>query len=281
MNANHKSLTDHIDLGTSISEYYEHNRHIKNNSYQNSPLVSVIIPMYNEENSIKNVIEQIPTSFNYEILIIDDGSIDNSIREIKKVNNKYIRIIKHKQNRGYGAALLTGFKYAHGAFIVTLDSDAQHNPEEIPKLLKPVINEKADMTIGSRYLGSVSYPIQLHVKIGEYFIKKVLKFLYHKEIANNQCGFRAFNRSILNHLGEFYNCGMAFSTELLLKTLEANKKILEVPISINPRSYGKSYVKLVKILIKICMCLVIYGLRKLKLPRKFIDKYLSFLFKQI
>ncbi|MFW9972879.1 MAG: glycosyltransferase family 2 protein [Candidatus Odinarchaeota archaeon] len=281
MNVNRKPLNNNINLDRSVLAYNEYNGHITNKHYHDGPLVSVIIPLYNEENSIKKVIEKIPTNFNYEILIIDDGSFDNSFNEIRKIDNKYIRIIKHKRNLGYGAALLTGFRYAYGDFIVTIDSDGQHDPKEIPKLLKPVMEEKADLTIGSRYLGKCSYVVPLHVRMGEYFIRKVIKFLYHKEIANNQCGFRAFNKAVLNHLQEFYHYGMSFSTELLLKVLENNKKIMQVPISLKPRKYGTSYVNLARILRKICMCFLIYGLRKLRFSRKFIDKYLSGLFKKL
>ncbi len=281
MKVNRKYLTDNIFMDNSILDYCEHNGHIKDSYNHNIPKISIIIPLYNEENSIRNVIERIPKYCNSEILIIDDGSSDNSIEEIKKNQDKFIRIIKHKENQGYGAALMTGFKHVQGDFIITLDSDGQHNPEEIPKLINPIMDGEADLAIGSRYLGNCSYQIPLHVRMGEFFIRKVIKCLYHKEIANNQCGYRALNRSLLKHFQDFYDCGMAFSTEFLLKTLEMNKEIMEVPITLNPREYGTSYVNLARILRKICMCLIIYGMRKLKFPRKFIDNYLSFIFKRL
>ncbi|MFX0036720.1 MAG: glycosyltransferase family 2 protein, partial [Candidatus Hermodarchaeota archaeon] len=98
----------------------------------NAPLFSVIIPLYNEENTIKNVIQRIPNHQQYEIIIVDDGSTDNSIKKVQEINNRAIKIIKHEKNQGYGAAILTGFEHAIGDILITLDSDGQHNPEEIP-----------------------------------------------------------------------------------------------------------------------------------------------------
>ncbi|MHA1337355.1 MAG: glycosyltransferase family 2 protein [Promethearchaeota archaeon] len=99
-----------------------------------------------------------PNHQKYEIIIVDDGSTDNSILEIRKIiHNKNIRILQHDKNKGYGAALLTGIKHAKGKIIVTMDSDGQHNPEEIDNLIKPILENKADMTIGSRYKGICNF----------------------------------------------------------------------------------------------------------------------------
>lgn len=272
MNLNHKTINQFNSQRSSNSEYLEYNNHIKDRIQNKNPLISIILPLYNEEKSVKNVIDLIPNDIDHEVILVDDGSTDESIENVKKVNNKYIKIIKHEQNKGYGAALLTGFNYASGDIIVTIDSDGQHNPKEIPNIIEPIINKNADMVIGSRYLGETLYPIPLHIKIGEYFIKKALRLLYNQEICNNQSGFRAFHKSILAQFGEFYDYGMVFSTELLLKTLEIQKKIIEVPISLKPRIYGTSYVKLARILIKILTCVTIYGLRKFKTLRKVLDK---------
>jgi len=267
-------------LDNTASEYYEYNNHIKDNFKDANPLISIIIPLYNEENSVNNVIRRIPSNLSHEILIVDDGSTDGSIKKVKKIKDKYIKILKHGQNKGYGAALLTGFNHANGDIIITIDSDGQHNPKEIPRLIKPIISKEADMVIGSRYLGKIHYSVPLHIRFGEYFIRKFLRILYKKEIINNQSGYRAFHRSLLPHFKGFYDCKMAFSTELLLKTLEVNKKLLEVPISLKPRKYGKSYVKLVRILINILKCFFIYGLRRNKISRKFLNNYLCILFKK-
>ncbi|MBD3201152.1 MAG: glycosyltransferase, partial [Candidatus Lokiarchaeota archaeon] len=177
---------------------------IRKNHYIN--LISVVIPLYNEENSIGKVLNCIPNHLNYEIIVVDDGSTDNSILEVKKVENLKIRLIRHKTNQGYGAAILTGLKHARGEIIVTLDSDGQHNPKEIPKVIEPILNNNADIVIGSRYLGKCLYRVPLHTRTGELFIKFMLKSLFGLKIGNNQSGFRALRRETLTFFDQMkYN----------------------------------------------------------------------------
>ncbi|KKL70165.1 hypothetical protein LCGC14_2107630, partial [marine sediment metagenome] len=93
---------------------------------QKKRLISIVIPLYNEENTILDLIERIPNHHQYEIILVDDGSTDTSLERIKEIENRDIRIIQHERNQGYGAALLSGFKHSTGDIIVTMDSDGQH-----------------------------------------------------------------------------------------------------------------------------------------------------------
>ena len=245
-------------------------------------LISVIIPMYNEEKTIKNLIERFPNHRKYEIIIVDGGSTDNSINNIRKIKNKDLKIIQQEKKQGYGAAILRGLMYARGDVIVTIDSDGQHNPEEISMLIEPLIKEDADLVIGSRYLGSSSYKIPLHTRFGELVVKLCLKYLYGQNVGNNQSGFRAFKRELLKLFIEIDNNGMAFTTEFLFKAMEAEKKILEIPITLNSRSYGTSYVNLFKIIISILLVIIKYSITRFKITQlvfKKIIPYLKFLTK--
>ena len=181
-------------------------------------LISVIIPLYNEENSIKSLLNNFPNHYRYEIIIVNDGSTDNSIQKIKEVNNSSIKIIHHERNLGYGAAIKTGFDHAKGDIIVTMDSDGQHDPKEIPYLIKPLIANQADLIVGSRYLGQCKYKIPLHTRAGEYFIKMSLWFLFNQKVYNNQNGFRAFKKDSLQLLKKLKSDGMGFTTELLFES---------------------------------------------------------------
>jgi len=228
-------------------------------------LISVIIPFYNEENSIKNVIERIPNHRNYEIILIDDGSTDKSVLKIKEIENHNIKLLQHQKNLGYGAALITGFKNATGNIIITLDSDGQHKPEEIEKMIKPILQRKADLVIGSRILGNCDYKVPLYTRIGEYFVKICILTLFRQRIGNNQSGYRCFRKEILNVLSDNLFVGMGFSTEFLLECALNDLKILEIPISINSREHGTSYVNLVEIFKSILNCIAIYFLKRFKL----------------
>ena len=252
---------DEIDKGNIQNTSLNQARDLIKEKY---PSISIIIPLYNEEKSIVDVINRIPNHYNREIIIVDDGSTDDSIKRVNKIPNKNIKIIQHEYNRGYGAAIQTGIKNAKGDIIVTLDSDGQHNPEEITKIIKPIIKNRIDIVIGSRYLGTCNYRIPLYTRLGEYFINLAFYLLYRKKINNNQSGFRAIkNSSMKSFIFSYKNKGMAFSTEFLLKALENKKHIIEVPISIHPRKYGNSNVNLFKILRSIISIFFHYGLKKL------------------
>ena len=235
-------------------------------------LISIVIPLFNEENSIKKVIERIPNHYHYEIIVIDDGSTDNSVMKIKEINSRIITIISHEKNKGYGAALQSGFRKANGDIIVTLDSDSQHKPEEIPNLIEPIIRNEADLVIGSRYLGSYNYKIPLFTKFGELIVKICLKQLYGQVVGNNQSGFRAFKRDLLTSLIEIDNNGMAFTTELLLKVMEKKRRVIEIPIILDSRIYGSSDVKLFKITLSILSCIIIYSLNRFTITRFVLKK---------
>ena len=230
-------------------------------------VISVIIPVYNEKNSVREVINRIPNTYQYEIIAIDDGSTDNSIKMIKMAD-KPVKILKHKQNQGYGASILTGFNHAKGDIIVTMDSDGQHNPEEIPKLIMPILRNEADMVIGSRYLGKSTYRIPLHTRVGEYIVSLCLKGLYGQKVKNNQSGFRAFNKNCLILFKDiiFYEYGLC--TEALFKAASNKLKIAEIPVTINHRLYGVSSVILIKIILSIFFCILGFGLKRFKIKNR-------------
>ena len=246
-------------------------------------LTSIVIPLYNEENSIKDLINRIPKHSLYEIVIVDDGSTDNSVKKIKEITNREIIIIHHEKNQGYGAALLTGFKHATGDIIITMDSDGQHNPEEIPYLIKPIINNQADIVIGSRYLGKFNYKYPLYARVGTYFIKVFFRMLFLQRVCDNQCGFRAFKKECIKILGNMRYTGMGFSTELLFKAAFHQYKIVETPVSANPRQYGTSHISLIRILRSVSSCILYYTLRKLEidLNRSFLNKTLYYFYRKI
>jgi len=228
----------------------------------NQPLISIILPVYNEEKSIKSVINRIPEIINCEIIIVDDGSTDKTIQKIKEIDNPNIKILKHTKNQGYGAAILGGLKHAQGDIIVTIDSDGQHNPEEIPYLIKTILNNKADIAIGSRYKGKSNYNYPLYRRIGEFVIKVIIWIFFYQEIANNQSGFRAFKSSIKYIFNDMNHKGMEFTTEFLFRAYSNELKIKEVPISVNARVHGSSKVKNNQILRGVCGSIIRYFRKK-------------------
>jgi glycosyltransferase involved in cell wall biosynthesis len=273
-------------LNQSTQEKYQESQFEDSDSYSsqlsNSDLlISVIIPVYNEEYSIKSVIERIPNHLKYEIILVDDGSTDRSVLKIKEIEKDNIKILQHQQNLGYGAALITGFKNATGNIIVTLDSDGQHKPEEIEKMIKPILQDKADLVIGSRYLGDCDYKVPLYTRIGEYCVKICILGLFRQRVGNNQSGYRCFRKEILNVLNDNLFVRMGFTTEFLLECALNNLKILEIPISINQREHGTSNINLANIFKSILNCIAIYFLKrsKLKINTSFVKNSINTILK--
>jgi len=156
---------------------------------------------------------------------------------------------------------------AKGDIIVTLDSDGQHNPEEIPKLIRPIITNKADIVVGSRYLGNSEYKVPLHTRVGELIVKNCLWLVFNQKVSNNQSGFRAFTRDCQQIFEDMIHTGFGFCTEILFKASYKNFRITEVPITIYKRQHGSSYVQMLKIIKAISSCMLFYTLKKFKMRR--------------
>jgi len=230
----------------------------KERSLIKDPLVSIIIPLYNEENSIKEVINRIPDKYRYEIIVVDDGSKDNSVKRVQEIEREII-ILKHKKNSGYGSAILTGFRHATGDIIITLDSDGQHKSEEVPNLVLPILNNETDIVIGSRYLSENDYYTPLYTRIGEYFIAWCLFILFRQRVEDNQNGFRAFRKETVQiFLGKMRFTGMGFTTELLFRASLKGYKIIEIAMTPKPRLHGSSYVKIPIILCSVITCVFLH-----------------------
>ena len=265
MKSNKASLNKNsIKQPTTVSDYQELYKYLKSLKKNKNPvLLSIILPMYNEENTIRSILEEIPKNESIEIIIIDDHSSDNSLNEIRKVDGYgKFKIIRHLANRGYGSAIITGMKYATGEVIVSMDTDGQHSPDDIFNLIKPIFDGEADYTIGSRYLGSYHYRLPIATRLGEVLIEKSLHFFFGIKIMNNQNGFRAFDKELIPLFSEASFLGYAFCTEQILQAKLSEHRILECPIKVFDREYGYSKINLRKLTLNIFACLLIYYLKK-------------------
>ncbi|MFX1594338.1 MAG: glycosyltransferase family 2 protein, partial [Promethearchaeota archaeon] len=216
-----KTLTDKIEAknGTIEDNYQDLYNYVKNLENQKDQVVlSIILPMYNEENTIKTILEELPNNSAIEIIVVDDHSTDNSLKEIEKVKFKRdINVISHEKNRGYGGAIISGISLAKGDIIVTMDTDGQHDPGDIINLVKPIFDGEADYTIGSRYKGAYYYQIPVLNRLGELIVEKLIQIFFGTRLMNNQTGFRAFTREVLPIFYDTKYHGYAFCTEQILK----------------------------------------------------------------
>jgi len=260
---NNNSVKTHTHV-SDYQELYDYLRKFENNN--ETVLISIILPLFNEENTIRSILENLPSNNSVEIIIIDDNSSDNSLNEIKKVtNHNNFKIIRHKENRGYGNAIITGIGYASGEVIVSMDTDGQHSPDDIFNLIKPILDGDADYTIGSRYLGTYYYHLPIPTRLGEVLIEKLIQLLFGIRIMNNQNGFRAFKKELIPIFSKSKFLGYAFCTEQILQARLSKYRIIERPIKVYNREYGSSKVILRKLTLNIFACLLIYYLKKIKL----------------
>jgi len=242
-------------------------------------LVSIVLPMYNEEKVIRRVLESLPKHKQVEVIVVNDHSTDNSLEEIKKVkSNQNIRVIHHKKNRGYGGAITTGMKYAKGNVVVSMDSDGQHSAKDILIIIKPIIEGKSDLTIGSRYLGSYNYRLPLLRQIGEILAEKVIRVLFGLRIKNNQNGFRAYNRKVIKLFKKTRFPDYAFCTEQILKAKIYGYRIKECPIIVYGREHGASKLTIIKLAFNIFSCLLIYYIKKVEVNLANKSKFSSIIF---
>lgn len=267
LNLNHLLNGSETKVGSIKDLHQNLYNYIKNlKTREDQVLISIVLPMFNEEKTIKKVLEDLPNDGLIEIIVVNDHSNDDSLKEIEKVKLKReIRVINSTRDRGYGNAIMSGISHAVGSVIVTMDSDGQHSSDDIFNMVKPIIDGEADYTIGSRYKGTYFYKLPVFTRLGEVIVEKLIQLLFGPRVLNNQTGFRAFNRKILPIFKNTKYHGYAFCTEQILVVALAHFKIKECPIKVFRREHGSSSIILTKLAKSIFSCIFYYYIQKIKL----------------
>jgi glycosyltransferase involved in cell wall biosynthesis len=210
------------------------------------PSISVIIPAYNEEKNIGNILSETTSIMDslyvpYEIIVVNDGSTDKTglIASAYKAT-----VLSNGKNRGKGYSLRHALKFAHGDIIVTMDSDGEHKPKEIPDLLEPLYNG-TDVVAGSRFLGQNAYVTTKLNQIGNFLFNVAIMSLTGKKVTDSQTGFRAMKRSVLDLLNLESN-GYEIETEITVKSLRNGFVLQEKPVCVERRKHGQSKIKLLR-----------------------------------
>ena len=201
--------------------------------------LSIVIPVYNESETICEVVRRVEqVSGDKEIIIVDDGSTDGTrdlLEEYKK--REGFEVIFQPKNKGKGAALRAGFEIAKGEVIIIQDADLEYNPEDYPALLGPIFDKRADVVYGSRFLGGPHRVLFFWHYLGNVFLTTLSNMFTNVNLSDMETGYKVFRRKILESITLKSN-RFGFEPEFTCKVARKNFVIYEVPISYSGRDYS-------------------------------------------
>lgn len=202
--------------------------------------VSVIIPVYNEESTIEEIIIRVKAQeLASEIVIVDDGSLDGT-QEILSgfAEDDQVQVILHDRNRGKGAAVRTGFQNATGEVFLIQDADLEYDPRDYPSLLRPIDEGIADVVYGSRFLGGPRRSVMFWHMVANRMLTFMTNLLYNTILSDMETGYKVFKREIVDGM-QLHANSFDFEPEFTAKILKKKVRVYEVPISFNPRDYDE------------------------------------------
>ena len=206
------------------------------------PVLSVVVPVYNEVDTIEQVVEAVSRApvDEVEIIVVDDGSTDGTRDVLRdKVEPRVARVLYHPVNRGKGAALRSGFEAATGDLVVVQDADLEYDPQDYPRLIAPILSGKADVVFGSRFSGGQSHRVLYYWHyLGNRFLTTLSNMFTNLNLTDMEVCYKAFRREILQQI-RIEEDRFGFEPEITAKVSRLQCRIYEVGISYAGRTYSE------------------------------------------
>lgn len=203
--------------------------------------ISIIIPVFNEKKSIEEIIKRVQAvdvGLEKEIIIVDDCSQDGTRQILEKLNYPNMKLFFHSKNKGKGAALQTGFSKAEGDIILIQDADLEYDPKEYHKLLEPILDGRADVVYGSRFLGGPHRVLFFWHYVGNKILTMLSNLTSNLNLTDMETCYKVFKKEILNKI-KIKSKRFGFEPEVTIKFAKLKCRIYEVPISYSGRDYSE------------------------------------------
>jgi glycosyltransferase involved in cell wall biosynthesis len=223
--------------------------------------LSVVVPVYNERATVLDVIEAVKAApFRKELIVVDDGSTDGTREVLAGLADPAVRVLFHDRNRGKGAALRTGFGRATGDIVVVQDADLEYDPGEHGKLIRPILDDKADVVYGSRFAGGEAHRVLFFWHMaGNRFLTLLSNMLTNLNLTDMETGSKAFRRSLLDRL-VLEEDRFGFEPEFTAKVARLRCRVFEVGVSYAGRTYAEGKKITWKDGVSALRCIITYNL---------------------
>lgn len=203
--------------------------------------LSIIIPVYNESDTIEEIIRRVnEIGLADEIIVVDDGSTDGTRAKLEALVGEYahLRLFSHATNKGKGSAVRIGIREASGDLLLIQDADLEYDPRDYPALLSPIYEGKAEVVYGSRFLGGPRRSTMFWHMVANKMLTLLTNLLYNSILSDMETGYKLFRREVIEDV-PLRSRRFDFEPEITSKLLKRKVRIFEVPISFNPREYSE------------------------------------------
>ena len=206
--------------------------------------LSVIVPVYNERNTVAEVLRRmrrVELPVDLEVVVVDDGSTDGTAQILAALEDSTVQVVHHPSNLGKGAAIRTGLQHVRGELVLIQDADLEYDPEDWPRLLRPVLRGRSQVVYGSRF-GGEGGSMPASDWMGNRFLSLVTNLLYNTSLSDMECGYKLFTRKVLDDI-TIESDRFDFEPEITAKVLRRGYRIYEVPVSYagRPASEGRKF----------------------------------------